>query len=91
MSAGLRVQGQLAAEYEAAKGSQNALIKVVNQKLGLPYEIKGDQATAEELRERAEEYPPLVIPRAADRIALGIDVPPDRLALMKGCRAFRID
>lgn len=76
------VQDKLAADYEAAKGNQNALIKFVNQKLGLPYEFKGDQATADELRERAEEYPELLIPLGACRITIGIDVQPDRLAVI---------
>lgn len=76
------VQDYLAAEAEAAKGNQNALIKFVNQKLGQSYEYKDDNVTADELRGRAEDYPELIIPQGGLVLTVGIDIQRDRVAVV---------
>lgn len=76
------VRDKLAADHEASKGDQNALIKFTNQKLGLPYEFKGDYATADQLRAKALDYPELVVPRGGLLLTVGIDVQHDRVAVV---------
>lgn len=71
----------LYARSEADKGNQTALIKFVNQKLGESYEYQDDNATAEELRAKAEDYPELVVPRGGLIITAGIDIQRDRIAI----------
>lgn len=71
----------LYAAAEAEKGNQTALIKFINQKLGESYEYKDDNATADELREKAEDYRELLIPEAALILTAGIDIQRDRIAI----------
>lgn len=75
------VSEYLYAQAEAEKGNQTALIKFVNQKLGESYEYQDDNATAEELRAKAEDYRELIIPEDGLILTAGIDVQRDRLAI----------
>lgn len=68
------VMDYLNAEYHAARGDETKKIKFVNQKLGKPYEFKGEQAEADQLREAALEYEEMIIPAGGLLVTAGIDV-----------------
>lgn len=75
------VRDYLTAEAELKKGNENAIIKFTNQKLGLPYEYKGDNVNAEELKAKADDYSELVVPRGGLELTAGIDIQRDRVAV----------
>lgn len=75
------VSEYLFAQSEADKGDQSYLIKFINQKLGEAYEYQDDNATADELRAKAEDYPELVVPKQAAIITMGVDIQRDRIAV----------
>lgn len=78
------VKDFLFAMSEAEKGKESALIKFTNQKLGLSYEFKSDNATADELRERSKKntYPELQVPRRGLILTCGVDIQRDRIAVI---------
>ena len=76
------VQDYLAAKAESEKGNENAMIKFINQKLGQSYEYQDDNATADEIREKAEDYPELLVPRDGLVLTMGIDIQRDRVAII---------
>ena len=76
------VKEYLVALAESEKGNQNLLIKFTNQKLGQSYEYKDDNATAEELRVRVEDYPEFRVPKGGVVLTAGIDVQRDRVAII---------
>jgi len=76
------VMEYLSAEHQSSLGDQTSKIKFVNQKLGKPYEFKGEQAEAEQLREVAREYGEMVIPVGGLLLTAGVDVQPDRVAVI---------
>lgn len=78
------VRDYLKAESAAAKGDENKRRTFINQKLGKEYEFKGDQATAEQLRELCVDYPEMVVPRDTLILTAGVDVQrnPARLAVI---------
>lgn len=76
------VKDYLAAKAESEKGNENPLIKFTNQKLGQSYEYKGDNVTADEIRDKGEDYPELVVPRHAAELLVTIDVQADRIAIV---------
>lgn len=73
------VRDYLEAQHRKALGDENAWIVFVNSKLGRPYEYTGEEIGAEQLRDRADDYPPLQIPRNGLLVTAGIDVQHDRL------------
>lgn len=76
------VKEYLSAKAESEKGNQNLLIKFTNQKLGQSYEYKDDNATADELRAKAEDYQELVVPDGGLVLLMTVDVQRDRLAIV---------
>jgi len=75
------VADYLAAEAQSDVGDESLMIAFINQKLGQSYEYKDDNSTAEELKEKAEDYPELIVPRRALILTIGIDVQRDRVAV----------
>lgn len=80
------VEDYLAAKKEAEKGDQGLMIKFINQKLGQSYEYQDNNVTADELREKAEDYQELLVPKSGLVLIAGIDIQRDRIAI--GIRAF---
>lgn len=76
----------LSAEYEAAHGDETERIVFQNSKLARSYEYQGDQATAEDLREKALDYPENFCPAGGLLMTVGIDVQHNRIAIVR--RAF---
>ena len=76
------VRDYLSAEHKASNGDETDKVVFVNSKLGRPYEYEDDNASAEEIRERALDYPELVIPRGGLMVTVGIDIQHDRLAIV---------
>lgn len=74
----------LDSEYHSERGDQTKKIKFVNQKLGKPYEYKGEQAEPDILREAAIDYPEMVIPVGGLLVTVGIDIQrsPARIAVV---------
>jgi phage terminase large subunit GpA-like protein len=75
------VEEYIAAVAAAEQGDQKDMIKFINQKLGEAYEYKDNNATAEELKAKAEDYPELIVPRKALFLTMGIDIQRDRVAV----------
>jgi phage terminase large subunit GpA-like protein len=76
------VREYLNAEHLSALGDQTKKIKFVNQKLGRPYEFKGDMAAPEALRDVAMDYAEGVIPHGGLMLTAGIDVQHNRIAVV---------
>lgn len=76
------VREYLNAEHLAEIGDLTKRIKFVNQKLGQPYEFKGEQAPPDALREVAMDYPEMVIPPGGLLVTAGVDVQHNRLAIV---------
>lgn len=76
------VRDYLQAQHQKAMGDENAWIVFVNSKLGRPYEFAGDGIQAEDLADRADDYPELVIPAGGILVTAGVDVQHDRLAVI---------
>lgn len=75
------VREYLGAKAEAEKGNLGLLIKFINQQLGQSYEYQDDNATADELKAKAEDYPELMVPRGGVILTAGIDIQRDRIAV----------
>lgn len=76
------VREHLHAQHQAALGDQTKMIRFTNQKLGRPYEYRGDQAEPDALRAVAREYPELQVPDGGLLVTAGVDVQHDRLAVV---------
>ena len=78
------VRDYLEAEHDAqVKGDENGRIVFQNSKLGKTYEYRDkDSLDAEQLQERAEDYPELVCQRGGLLVTAGVDVQHDRLAII---------
>lgn len=78
------VRAYLKAESKAAQGDENLKRAFINQKLGKEYEFKGDQATADQLRQLCVDYQEMVVPRGGLILTAGVDVQrnPARLAVV---------
>lgn len=72
----------LGAQHQSSLGDQTSMIKFVNQKQGKTYEYKGEQAEPDVLREAALDYEELCIPYGGLLVTAGIDVQPDRIAVI---------
>lgn len=72
----------LKAEYKLRQGDESKMISFVNNTCGEAYAYKDGAPDVEVLRERVEDYPELVVPHAGLMITIGVDVQPDRLALV---------
>lgn len=75
------VKKYLKAEYKLARGDESGMIVFVNNTLALGYEFKSDNASADDLRERAEDYAALLVPQQALVLTMGVDVQRDRVAV----------
>lgn len=72
----------LSAQHAANEGDRSDLIVFTNSSMGLAYEFKGDAPESAELKERAESYAELTVPRGGLLVTAGIDVQHDRLAII---------
>jgi len=77
------VEDFLKAKRKSDQGDESLMIKFINQKLGQGYEFKGEQTNANELREVSLDYPENIIPKGGLILTIGVDVQPDRLAIIK--------
>lgn len=75
------VKKYLKAQYKLEAGDDSQMIGFVNNTLALGYEYQDDNATADELRAKAEDYPELVVPKQAAIITMGVDIQRDRIAV----------
>jgi phage terminase large subunit GpA-like protein len=84
------VKDYLAAEYEAARGDESERIVFVNSKLARTYAYKGDHATEQELRERAdaEGFTEGSCPAGGLLLTVGIDVQRNPARVAVGMRAW---
>jgi phage terminase large subunit GpA-like protein len=80
------VRDFLSAEYEAANGDETERIVFQNSKLARAYAYQDDQASREELKARALDYPEHYCPAGGLLLTVGIDVQHNRIAVIK--RAF---
>ncbi|WP_417511421.1 phage terminase large subunit family protein [Methylophaga sp.] len=76
------VERYLEAEKKLEEGDQTDSIVFTNSALGLPYEFKSDAPEADELREKALDYPELEVPRDGLLLTAGIDVQHNRFAVI---------
>ena len=72
----------LVAVQHLKKGDEGKMIHFTNTTLGEAYEYKDGSPDAEALKERAEQYEVLVPPARSLLLTAGVDVQPDRLALV---------
>jgi len=79
------VMDYLSAEYEAAGGDETERIVFRNSKLARPYEYESDNATAEQLKAKALDYPENFVPTGGLLMTVGIDVQqnPARFSVVK--------
>jgi len=76
------VQEYLKAKHEQDQGKVEAMIKFINQKLGLPYEYETDAPDEDELAAKALDYSEMTIPAGGWVLTAGVDVQHDRLAVV---------
>lgn len=76
------VERYLEAEHQLELGDETDMIVFTNSALGLPYEFKSDAPEADDLRDQAEDYPELQVPRDGLILSAGIDVQHDRFAVI---------
>lgn len=76
------VERYLEAEQKLEQGDQTDSIVFTNSALGLPYEFKSDAPAADELSEKALDYPELEVPRDGLLLTAGIDVQHNRFAVI---------
>lgn len=76
------VRDHLQAEHDARLGDESGRIVFTNSKLGRPYEYRDENATEDELRAVARDYPELVSPMGGLIVTAGIDVQHNRLAVI---------
>lgn len=76
------MEKQLQAEHAASLGNIGPMIAFVNSSKGESYEYKSDAPKSDELAKRAEEYGELTAPHGVLLITAGVDVQPDRLAVV---------
>lgn len=77
------VERYLRAKYKADNGDTGELIAFHNSTLGLPYEFGGQQLEADALaEEKGENYRESVVPTQGLAVTVGIDVQPDRFAVI---------
>tara|TARA_R110001583_G_scaffold34551_1_gene115873 strand:- start:22438 stop:24408 length:1971 start_codon:yes stop_codon:yes gene_type:complete len=72
----------LSAKHALEQGDESAMIAFVNNTLGLAYAYKSDAPGADLLRDRAEAYPELQVTARGLVLTMGVDVQPDRLAVV---------
>lgn len=80
------VRDYLAAEYKASRGDETERIVFQNSKMAKCYEYQGNHATADQLRDKALDYPENICPAGGLLLTIGIDVQHNRIAVIK--RAF---
>lgn len=67
------------AKERLERGDSEAMRVFVNTRLALSYDDTQTSATAKDLQDRAEPYPPRVLPDAALVLTMSVDVQPNRL------------
>lgn len=76
------VERYLEAEHSLEQGDETDMIVFVNSAQGLPYEFKSDAPEADEIKDRAEDYAELQVPREGLILTAGVDVQHDRFAVI---------
>ena len=81
------VERYLEAEVGLERGDDTDMIVFVNSALGKPYEFKGEQISAEALREYVAksdhcQYPEMLVPDRGLLLSAGIDVQHNRLSIL---------
>lgn len=72
---------QIAQEYEEAKGKPELERIFENNVLGLPYRLKGESVSWENIFNRRERYERNVIPKKGILLTCGVDIQNDRIEL----------
>jgi phage terminase large subunit GpA-like protein len=75
------VERYLEAQHKKEQGEIDDWISFVNNCLGQPFKYDSNNASAETLEERAEDYPEMQIQRGGLIVTIGIDVQDDRFAV----------
>jgi len=76
------VERYLAAVHEANAGNIGPLIAFWNGALGLPWEYKNDVPEEDDLKTRSLPYAEFTVPAGGLVLTVGLDVQPDRLAIV---------
>lgn len=79
---GVLMARYLEAERLLEQGDETEMISFVNNTCGEAYEYKDGAPDIEVLRDKAEDYPELTVPHNGLMITIGVDVQPDRLAIV---------
>lgn len=72
----------LKALHKLNQGDESEMISFVNNTCGEAYEYKDGSPGVDEIRDRLEDYPELVVPYNGLMLTIGVDVQPDRLAIV---------
>lgn len=83
-----QVERRLEALRKKEQGEIDDWVSFVNNCMGLPFKYENDNADAETLEARAEDYPEKLVPDGGLIITIGIDVQDDRFAV--GVRAWGV-
>lgn len=79
---GILMARYLEAKHLLEQGEESEMISFINNTCGDTYAYKDGNPDAETLRNKAEPYPELLIPSSGLILTMGIDVQPDRLAVI---------
>ncbi len=76
------VEKYLRAVYKKERGDESSIITFTNNTKGEAYEYEDGSIDTEALREKGEPYEELIIPAGGLALTMGVDVQPDRLAVI---------
>lgn len=76
-----RLFAEVVTDYLAAKGNVEEEKTWWNTSLGLPFEMAGEQADADTLANRRENYDAATLPAGVLAVTAGVDTQPDRLEI----------
>lgn len=76
------VEKYLKAMHKKDRGDESAIIAFTNNTKGEPYEYEDGSIDTETLRDKGQLYDELVVPAGGLALTMGIDVQPDRLAVV---------
>ena len=76
------VEKYLKAMYKKDRGDESAIIAFTNNTKGEPYEYEDGSIDTETLRGKGQLYDELVVPAGGLALTMGVDVQPDRLAVV---------
>ncbi|MCV6612008.1 MAG: phage terminase large subunit family protein [Amphritea sp.] len=79
---GVLMARYLEANHLLEQGDETEMISFINNTCGEAYAYKDGNPDAETIRKKAEPYPELQIPAGGLMLTMGVDVQPDRLAVI---------